>query len=309
MVRVHVIEGTPGARDAIADRCESACADRAWIIRCPVYRHHVIVLSPADDQDADDRVVSAVRAACADAAIGAGEAVALRDTAAGYTQAYHALAVARHRADRFARFTAAGDLAAVLGPGARQWAQQALAALLEYAPSRPHDPGCQELCVTLRSWLDFRGAAWRQLKIHRNTLAERLRHIGALLGRDLSKLPVQAELHLALQLAHRCEPGQARPPRTGLDELLCAPTAREWARVALAPLEEDPVLLKTVRAWLAADTSPEAAAGALNVSARGVRRRLERAEERLGRSLTGGPSGRYDVLLALRIRDGEAHAG
>jgi sugar diacid utilization regulator len=307
MVRVYLVEGTAAARDGIADRCERAFDLRAWIIRCPVYRHHVIILSPVDDdQEADDKVLSAVRAASADAAIGAGDAVALRDTAAGYTQAYHALAIARLRSDHFARFSAPGDLAAVLGPGARQWAHRALSGLLEYEPSRPHDPGGQELCATLRSWLDFRGAAWRQLRIHRNTLAERLRRIAVLLGLDLSRLPVQAELDLALQLLRRSRGDAAMPPPAGLDGLLLAPGAREWAKVTLAPLEESQVLLDSVRAWLAADSRADAAAAALNLSARGVRRRLERAEERLGRSLTGGPSARFDLLLALRVRDLDA---
>jgi sugar diacid utilization regulator len=307
LIRVYLIEGTPADRDTIADRCETLCGGRAWVIRCPVYWHHVIVLSPADDTaDMDDEFIPAVRAACADASIGAGAAVALRDTAAGYAQAYHALAVARHRADHYAGFTAAGDLAAVLGPGARQWARQALAPLLEHAPARPQDPDSQELCATLRSWLDFRGLAWRQLRVHRNTLAERLDAIGAILGRDLTSLPVQAELHLALQLPHRAGDVGAAPPRAGLDGLLAAHEARQWAKATLAPLDANEVLLHTVRTWLAAGARSEAAAASLGVSARGVRRRLERAEECLGRSLTGGPSARYDVLLALRIRDSEA---
>ena len=307
LVRVYLAEGTPAARDAIADRCETACGGRAWVIRCPVYRQHVVILSPADDaHEADHGILPAIRAACADASIGAGDTVALRDTAAGYAQAYHALAVARHRADRFARFTAAGDLAAVLGPGARQWAHQALSGLVEYSPARPQDPGGQELCATLRSWLDFRGSAWRQLKVHRNTLAERLNRVAAILGRDLSRLPVQAELHLALQLLHRPGDGETADPPPALDVLLAAPEARKWAKMTLAPLREDQVLLDTVRAWLAADARPEGAAAELGVSTRGVRRRLERAEDRLGRSLTGGPSARHDVLLALRIHDSDA---
>ena len=307
LVRVYLVEGTPATRDAIADRCETVFEGRAWIIRCRVYRHHVIILAPVHDaREADDKVLPAVRAASADAAIGAGDVVALRDTAVSYTQAYHALRIARLRADRFARFTAPGDLAAVLGPEARQWASRALSGLLRYVPPRPHDPGGQELCATLRSWLDFRGAAWRQLKIHRNTLTDRLRHIGALLGRDLARLPVQAELHLALQLLRRPGADEAVPPPDDLDGLLLAPEAREWAKMTLAPLEENPVLLDTVRAWLAADSRPDTAAAGLNLSSRGVRRRLERAEERLGRSLTSGPSARYDLVLALRIRDRDA---
>jgi sugar diacid utilization regulator len=309
MVRVYLVEGAPAARNAIADKCDTACEGRAWIIRCPVYRQHVIILSPAEedleaDNDADNKVLAALRTAVGDAVIGAGDAVALRDTAAGYTQAYYALAVARHQADRFARYTGADDLAAVLGRGARAWAHRALSPLLEYVPLRPQDPSGEELCTTLQSWLIFRGAAWRQLKVHRNTLAERLRHIAEICGCDLSRLDVQAELNLALQLLYRPEDGGAAAP-PGLDGLLASPEAREWAKATLAPLEEQPLLLDTLRAWLAADTRPETTAAALGVSARGVRRRLERAEVKLGRSLTGGPSARYDMLLALRIRDGD----
>ena len=131
LVRVYLVEGGAAVRDAIADRCETAYDGRAWVIRCPVYRRHVIVLSPVGEE-AEDQILPAIRAVCPNASIGAGGTVALRDTAAGYAQAYHALAVARHRADHFAQFTAAGDLAAVLGYGARQWAHQTLSVLLEY---------------------------------------------------------------------------------------------------------------------------------------------------------------------------------
>jgi hypothetical protein len=307
VVRVYLVEGSLAARNAIAGLCGAACGGRAWIVRCPVYRRHVIILSPADDRpDPDDRIFGSLRSAVrVNVAIGAGEAVSLRDTATGYEQAYHALAVARHRPDRCARFTAASDLAAILGDAARPWAQRVLSPLLDYEPPRPQDPDSSELRATLRSWLDFHAAAWRQLKIHRNTLLERIRRVETILGRDLSRLPVQAELHLALRLANRPGGGDATTAGPGLDELLGGAAAGQWAEMMLAPLtgEAGQPLLDTVRAWLAADTRPEATAAMLGLSARGAHRRLTRAEERLGRSLLGGPSARYDLLLALRIRD------
>jgi DNA-binding PucR family transcriptional regulator len=163
------------------------------------------------------------------------------------------------------------------------------------------------LRATLQSWLDFRGMAWRQLKIHRNTLLDRIRRIETILGRDLSRLSVQAELHLALRLLSRAGDDLAGAAPE-LDELLAEPAVRKWAEMMLAPLagEAGPPLLDTVRAWLAAGTRPEATAAALGISARAVHRRLVRAEQRLGRSLLGGPSARHDVLMALRIRDGIA---
>lgn len=307
-VRVYVAEGTHAARNAIADMCQIASNGNAWIVECPVYRRNTIILSPAgDSQGADDAISRFFRAARADAAIGSSDEVPLRDIAAGYEQAYHALAVARHRPGRRARFTEAGDLAGVLARGAQRWAQGALFPLLGYEPPRPQDPDSAELRATLQSWLDFRGMAWRQLKIHRNTLLDRIRRIETILGRDLSRLSVQAELHLALRLLSRAGDDLAGAAPE-LDELLAEPAVRKWAEMMLAPLagEAGPPLLDTVRAWLAAGTRPEATAAALGISARAVHRRLVRAEQRLGRSLLGGPSARHDVLMALRIRDGIA---
>lgn len=310
-VRVYLIEGTSAARNALADKCEIACPD-AWIVRCPVYRHHVIILVPVTivvpvtgDADPDEKILPVLRSVTAEAAIGIGETVPLRQTADSWQQAYHAVRLAWHSPDRCARFTAAGDLAAVLGPAAGPWARHALSPLLDYEPPRPQDPDGAELLATLRIWLAFRSNAWKALQVYRTTLTKRLRRIEAILGRPLSSLPVQAELHLALQLLHH--PGDSDggvPPKLG--ELLADPDAREWATVMLAPLDDDPMLLHTVRAWLANDARADRTAAELRISERGLRGRLERVERLLKRSLTGGPSVRYDVLLALRIRDGTA---
>jgi hypothetical protein len=43
-IRVHVAEGTRAAREAAADQCQKACEGNAWIIECPVYRRHTIIL-------------------------------------------------------------------------------------------------------------------------------------------------------------------------------------------------------------------------------------------------------------------------
>lgn len=311
-VRVYLVEGPAADRNAIADRCDSACGGQAWIIRCPVYRRHVIILSPSDPLDGggrepDGRLLAGLReAARAGAAIGTGDPVPLRDVGAGYEQAYHALAVARHRPDRYAHFTRSGDLASVLGPRARLWAERELSPLLGYAPPRRRDPDGAELLATLRSWLDFHGGAWRQLHVSRGTVPERIRRVGDLLDRDLSLPPVQARLHLALQLLHQ-PGGDADGEVPELEELLAAAPALGWAQMTLAPLAGDETLLRAVRAWLDGGARAEAAAGALGISQRGLRKRLLRAEQRLGRSLTGGPSARHDILLALRIADQGPH--
>ncbi|HVT66683.1 MAG TPA: helix-turn-helix domain-containing protein [Trebonia sp.] len=315
MVQVIVVEGPAAARGVVANRLEAAYDGAAWIVRCPVYRHHVIVLLPVDDPEDDSageftRVLRAATAATAAAlAVGVGDPVALRDTSVGYEQAYHALAVARHRPERYARYTVAGDMAAAVPDEARLWARKVLAPLLEYEPARERDLDGAQLRMTLQSWLIFREGAASQLKIHPNTLAKRVKRIAAILGRDLSSLDDQAELNLALKMLHRPRPQAAgSPPELG--ELLRAPAVRDWARTLLAPLEESPAILETVRAWLAAGESAEAAADLLArtssnpVTGRHVRRRIQHAERMLGRALVGGPSARYDVLLALRVRDG-----
>jgi PucR C-terminal helix-turn-helix domain len=165
--------------------------------------------------------------------------------------------------------------------------------------------------MTLQSWLTFRDSASSHLKIHPNTLAKRLQRISAILARDLSSLDEQAELNLALKMLHRPGPrAEGSPPR--LEELIREPAARQWAKTLLAPLEASAVIMETVRAWLTARESAEAAAALLGgttgnpVTGRQVRRRIQRAEQLLGRCLAGGPSARYDVLLALRILRAEA---
>lgn len=312
LVRIMLVEGVAGDRNAIADRCEAVCGGEAWVIRCPVYHSHVIVIAPArEPRYSPGRLIAVLRAAAVEAsgtggvAIGIGDPVDLRDFGAGYQQAYHALAVARLRPDRLARYTASADLATALGAGARQWARQTLAPLLEHEPARAGDLSSAELRATLRSWLTFRANATAQLNLSQGGLAKRLRRVETILGRSLRSFPEQAELDLALQVLQSPGPRPAGPA-PDLVGLLASGPAREWAKSLLAPLDENPVLLETVRAYLAAGESSEAAAAELaDVGDRQVRRRLHQAEELLGRSLGGnGPSARYDVFLALRIREG-----
>ncbi|MEU5850589.1 helix-turn-helix domain-containing protein [Saccharopolyspora shandongensis] len=75
-----------------------------------------------------------------------------------------------------------------------------LDALLAFSPERRQNPDGDELMATLRSWLDFQGRAARQLKVHRNTVAARLRRIEQILDCDLTDLATQAVLHPALRL-------------------------------------------------------------------------------------------------------------
>ncbi len=207
-VRVCVVECHRGSRDEVARVCAEADGGRSWIVRCPVYARHLILVMPGDDTQEDpgtttDEKVAALVAECV---VGISERVPLAETATGYRQAFHALAVARELPGRHVRFGAAPEPALVVGDPGRQWAEALLAPLLTYVPRRAQDPGSQELAATATSWLAFSSHATDHLKVHRNTLAARLKLIGELLGLDLDRLADQAALDLALRI-------RATPPR------------------------------------------------------------------------------------------------
>jgi sugar diacid utilization regulator len=309
LLRVYLIEcSADGRRDEAVRLCTEVSGGGAWIIRCPVYASHLIVLAPVADDPADSVLDDALGKLAADTAelcVGGGLPVPLRETAAGYEQAFHALAVARSGPTRFAVFSAQTELAELIGPAGKAWASTVLAPLLNFTPERTHDPDTAELIATLRSWLSFYSKATGQLKIHRNTLATRLRRIEHILGYELGDLPNQAKLQLALSLiADRSASGL--PGQPGVEQLLSAEPVRQWARTLLSPLLEREPLLATLRAWLGHNARLDATAAALELSVPGARKRLMRIEELLGRSLLNGPSVRCDLLIALRVHDGDA---
>ncbi|GHJ30946.1 hypothetical protein TPA0910_53790 [Streptomyces hygroscopicus subsp. sporocinereus] len=243
--------------------------------------------------------------------VGVSERVALRDTPTAYEQAIHALAVARNAPERRAAFGGDLDVTVLAGPAGYRWASELLAPCLRYAPARRADPGPQELLGTLGSWLSFGGAASRHLKIHRNTLAARVRHLDELLGVPVSRsLAAQSAAWLALRLYTAPQAAaalaQAPPePTVTLEAVLGTPAAGTWARAQLRPLEQaGPATgLETVRTWLRADARLPAAAAALGISLPGARKRLTRAEDALGRSLLTAPSAKYELWLAMRALD------
>lgn len=316
VIRVHLVEGPKESRDQLVTRCVEATGDQAWIIRCPLYSHHMIVLAPVltappyqDDENGlpDDPLSRALRDLVplhSDVCVGASLPVSLADTPVGWGQAYHALAVARNSAERFARFNPQASIADLLGPDGDQWARAKLRPLLRYRPDRPQDPDAGELTETLRSWLNFSSSAARLLKIHRNTLASRLRRIEALLGCELADLVTQTELNLAMQVLGTSDEPE-RPTDLTLDDLLDNDHVREWADGQLRPFfqRESRLLLDTLRCWLGHNASLKEAAAELGISVPGLRKRLLRVEELTERSLLGAPSVRYDLWIALRVHD------
>ncbi|MFD7835093.1 helix-turn-helix domain-containing protein [Streptomyces sp. NPDC059761] len=311
-LRMYVVECRAGQRGEVARLCEELTGGRAWIVRCPVYVRHLIALVPAGPAAVPaehDPLSEALVGAARDRVVGVSGHLRLREAPAAYTQAFHALAVARGRAGRHARFGPGPELELAAHAAGTGWAETLLAPLHTYEPRRPQDPGPQELRATAHAWLNFGPHATRLLKIHRNTLATRLRLIESVLGRDLARLPEQAELSLALRLTPGgpgAAPGVPPGAPADLDGVLRHPDLAAWARAHLAPLtgrEAPPGARETVRAWLRHDAHLVPAALALGISVPGTRKRLTRIEALLERSLLQSPSARHDLWLAHRAEE------
>ncbi len=313
-VRVCVVECSGGQRDEVARICADASGGRTWIVRCPVYARHLILIVPADEETEaegpeEGRTLGlAVAGLVDDCVVGVSEEVRLPDTATAYRQAFHALAVARGVPGRHARFGAAQEPALVVGAAGARWADVLLAPLLTHLPRRSQDPGSQELAATVASWLAFSSHATQHLKIHRNTLASRLKLVGELLGLDLNRIADQAAVDLALRI--RATPALHRTRREGpavsedLDVVLRAPGVQDWAVQQLRLLgRAGPMGEETLRTWLRCEGQLSPAAAELGISVPGARKRLTRLEALLGRSLLQAPSARYDLWLAFRTVD------
>ncbi|MFI0479521.1 helix-turn-helix domain-containing protein [Actinomadura sp. 9N215] len=324
--RLYVVECPEHDRREVVARCNEAAGGRAWVVRCPLYDSHVVVLAPTpgptpgqgpgpshdDDDDVDARLSRALQAYAvlnSGISVGAGLEVALVDTPVGWEQAYHALAVARSSPERFARFNPQESLAGLLGPGGHSWALARLRPLLDHRPDRPQDPDARVLTETLEAWLNFYNGAARVLKVHRNTLSSRLRRVEGLLACELTDLVTQTKLSLALRMLD--SPGGRQPAdEPTLDELLDSDHVRQWADGQLEPFvqQDSPLLLDTLRCWLDGNANLKTAAAALGISVPGLRKRLVRAETLIGRSLLGAPSVRYDLWLALHVHDRRGNA-
>lgn len=306
VTRVYIIECPPGLRDDLARSCESVTHGRALLVRCPIYTRHLIILAPSETTEPAAVLDGALRAWVTNRPncyIGAGHDVPLRDTASGYEQAFHALAIAKNRAARHATFSPREELAGVIGPSGHGWATTRLRPLLDHRPRRRQDPDARELLATLTAWSAFSTRASYQLKIHRNTLTSRLCLIERLLGCDVRDLRVLAELDLALRLlTHSGTP--TGPGEPALEELLATPEVRRWAQARLDELDRaGPLCLETLRTWLGNNAGLPATAAALKLSVPAVRKRLHRIEQITQRSLLSAPSDRHDLQLALRIVD------
>ncbi|OKI91412.1 DNA-binding protein [Streptomyces sp. CB02058] len=312
-LRVCVVECSGGQRDEVARICADASGGRTWIVRCPVYARHLILITPAGEeadpegQDGGRTLDRTVAGLVDDCVVGVSEEVRLPDTATAYQQAFHALAVARGLPGRHSRFGAAPEPALLVGAAGARWADGLLAPLLAYRPRRSQDPGSQELAATVASWLAFSSHATQHLKIHRNTLAARIKLVGDLLGLDLNRVADQAAVDLALRVRatpalHRT--GAPGPGSEDLDAVLRTSGVQDWAVQQLRLLARaGPMGEETLRTWLRCEAQLSPAAAELGISVPGARKRLTRLEALLCRSLLQTPSARYDLWLAFRAVD------
>ncbi|MFB7147802.1 helix-turn-helix domain-containing protein [Streptomyces virginiae] len=311
-MRIYVAECRTGRLAEVARLCREITGGRAWVVRCPVYVRHLIILVPADTAavSADhDPLAGALTATAPDCTVGVSGELDLGQAPTAYTQAFHALAVARGCDERHARFGPGPELALAAHEAGADWAGALLAPLHAYEPRRPQDPGGQELRDTAHAWLNFGPHATRLLRVHRNTLAARVRLVETLLGLDLGRLGDQSALSLALRLtpgAGRGSGGAAPAAAPELDAVLRDPRLTAWARAHLSRLTgpDAPAGARTtVRTWLEHDARLVPAAAALGVSVPGARKRLARIEAVLERSLLQSPSVRYDLWLAHRAEE------
>ncbi|MCC5477591.1 helix-turn-helix domain-containing protein [Streptomyces barringtoniae] len=300
--RVYVLEGTAAERDRLADACVDATEGRALVVRCPAVDEHVIVVGPSADVGERLRSLVADRRGTF---LGGSPRQRLALTATAYGQAVTALAVARFRSDRYAVYAARTRPARLIDPAAlRAWA----AAVLRPLDQLPHHVRA-ELLATTRLGLEFTAVnAAKVLGVSRNTVRARMDRVAALLGADLSRLPVRAVAHAALDTEAAQGPydlsgGAPGPPtRARLTELLGTSALRSWAEGLLGRLDEDGRDLRgTLRAWTGADAHAERAAQVLGVHAQTVREHVRAAEPVLERRLTAGGTDLYEVVLAQLV--------
>lgn len=116
---------------------------------------------------------------------------------------------------------------------------------------------------------------------------------------DLARADLEARA--ALDAASVSEPVVHAADLTtrGVDWLLERPGSRELASAVLRPIADDPILLASLEAWLAANGQTDPAARRLGVHRHTLRSRIATIERLLGRDLAGVDA-RTEAWIALR---------
>lgn len=309
-LRVHLLHCPPADRDQIAWAYQDPSGYHGpdLMVQCPAFREHLICLIADGAADTDGRGVSrssgqaggrgeALRRLVRDNsgyALGVSGPHPLGATAGAYSQAAHALAAARSTPGRVFSYQGETPLDGVLPrQPALAWARTVL---------RPLD-SLPASTVDIARLLTAapRPAVARLLNLNRNTVAAHISRAGGALGLDLAEASSRAAIHLALALTSACadpEPDDSQQPPT-LDDLLHTERAAAWAQSFLGPLRAPQ--LRTLQAWIDANTDAQQAAFRLGISRNTVRAHLRTAEAELGRDLLTMGVGIHDVVHALHI--------
>ncbi|MFC4009950.1 helix-turn-helix domain-containing protein [Nonomuraea purpurea] len=299
---VYLLHCPPTDRDRIARAHQdpSGYHGQDLMVQCPVFKEHLICLI-ADENEVEGSGArgrgEALRRLVRDNphyALGISDPHPLGGTAEAYSQAAHALAVARSIPDRVASYHGQSPLEGILPRGpALIWARTFL---------RPLDALAKTTVdITRLAMAMPRSAVARLINLSRNTVTAHLRRAEQALGLDLTDVRSRAAVNLALALTSTCadpEPETQHPPPT-LDDLLRTDPATAWAQTFLHPLQAQH--RRTLQAWIDANIDAQEAARRIGISRNTVRTHLRTAEALLGRDLLTTGAGIHDVVHALHI--------
>ncbi|MFB7915695.1 helix-turn-helix domain-containing protein [Streptomyces sp. NPDC056061] len=303
-LRLYLLQCSPEDRDKIvrAYQDPSGYHGSGLMVRCPVFKDHVICLL-ADDEEPDGSGMQLLGHAQTlhrlvhdnpRYALGISGGHPLHAAAEAYSQAAHALAGARTAPGRVAFYHGRTALAGVLPhQAAQEWARTLL---------RPLDTTMKTSTDITRLAMSMpRSAVAQLLGLSRNTVSAHLKRTEVSLGLDLTDVRCRAAVNLALVLSSSCsapEPGHDQPFST-LDDLLLTERAAAWAAALLRPLQARH--RRTLQAWIDANTDAQQAACSLGISRNTVRTHLRTAESVLGLDLLTAGTGIHDVVHALHI--------
>jgi DNA-binding CsgD family transcriptional regulator len=304
-LRVYLLRCPPTDRDPItrAYQDPSGYHGRDLIVQCPAFKEHLIGLIADDDEEVDGSSRQArgrgeaLRRLVRDNphyALGISDPHPLGGTAEAYSQATHALAVARSTPTRIVPHDGQSPLAGLLPrQPALTWARTFLRPL-DALPKTTTD-------ITRLTMAMPRSAVARLINISRNTITAHLRRAGQALGLDLDDVRSRADVNLALALTSAWadpEPETQHTPPT-LDDLLQTDPASAWAQALLHPLPAHHH--RTLQTWIDANADARDAARRIGISRNTVRTHLRTAEALLGRDLLTHGTGIHDVVHAFRI--------
>lgn len=325
-VRVYIVDCSTGDRLYTAEiieeeiknpstpgitmpRAAPSLMEGALMVPCPAYDSHLIIVAPAHNRPASSAqgpsVDATLRRVAADLDghyLGVSEAAALAHTADAYRDAARALSVAQHVPERAWQYNSHAEITAVIEQDeAYHWAEAFLQPLINASRAERDD-----LFTTVRLALAFPlTKVAKVLDVHRNTVASRFKKAAELLQLDLGDVQACAVLDLALQIDAVAPVSRRKDSLRGdprLQDVLATPSAKAWAEMTLAPLDqEERNLRRTLRVWFAHNANADCAATELGVHPQTVRGHLRSVEQLLQRSLLAGASGGHDLVIALFI--------